>query len=242
MNIINYAKHKVKEFFNINDNTCLKGHTIYRDPLTGEIVHEKHNLIVLRSRSYILELLFGMATPSDTGYVENKSRTVCLFKIGEGGADIHTSPFEAIAPKYNAQDLNKPLPFIIEDPNKNLDPKKRANPSFVETLTDEQRQKYYLPKEYPDGSVRYFAKTFEPDSQRLKVNKSTGEVYMHLTLRIEPDEARGFIYNELGLVLAQYDEETNTYKDPELFSMLTLDSDALKSLNRGVIIEYLIYA
>ena len=41
---------------------------------------------------------------------------------------------------------------------------------------------------------------------------------------------------------AQYDEKTNTYKDPELFSMLTLDSDALKSLKRGVIIEYLIYA
>lgn len=233
---------QLKDRVDINDNFKMKGHVIFRDPLTNEITYEKDNLITLRSRAFILELLFGAVASADNGYVNNKNRTVCLFKIGEGGADIYASPFQAIAPKYNAEDLFKPLPFVIEDPNKNLDPKKRANPSFVEKLNDEQKQKYYLPKEYPDGSLRYFGKRFEPDSQRLKVNKATGEVYMHLTLKIEPDEARGFIYNELGLVLAQYNEDSNTYTDAELFSMLTIDSDALKSLKRGVIIEYLVYA
>lgn len=237
-------KIQIKDMVEIEDNSVVKpkGHVIFRDILTNEIVYEKDNLITLRSRTYILELLFGAVADSENGYINNKNRTVCLFKIGEGGADIYASPFEAIAPKFNAEDLFKPIPFVIEDPNKNLDPKKRANPSFVENLNEKQKQKYYLPKEYPDGSVRYFGKRFEPDSQRLKVNKNTGEVYMHLTLKIEPDEARGFIYNELGLVLAQYDSNTNTYKDAELFSMLTIDSDALKSLKRGVIIEYLVYA
>lgn len=232
----------IKERVDMKDNFGMKGHLIFRDPMTGEIVHEQDNLIVLRSRAFILELLFNQIASVDTGYINNKNRTVCLFKIGEGGADIHTTPFEAVAPKHNADDLNKAIPFVIEDPNKNLDPKKKANPSFVEKLTEDQKKKYYLPKESPDGSIRYFGKVFEPDSQRLKINKSTGEVYMHITLAINPDEARGFIYNELGLVLAQYKESTNEYIDDELFSTITLDSDALKSLKRGVIIEYLVYA
>lgn len=233
---------QIKERIDMQDNFGLKGRVILRDPLTGEIVSDKNNLIVLRSRAFILELLFKQLSPSGSNYINNTNRSVCLFKIGEGGADITTSPFQAVAPKFNAEDLNAPLPFIIEDPNKNLDPNKKANPSFVEFLTDDQKKKYYLSKEYPDGSVRYFGKIFEPDSQRLKVNKTIGEVYMHVTLAITPDEARGFIYNELGLVLAEYDEINNVYKDEELFSMITLDSDALKSLTRGVLIEYLIYA
>lgn len=233
-----------KENLNLQDKIDfkLKGHLVFRDPLTGKIVHEQDNLILLRSRSYILELLFGLVADSSHDFVNDKSRTVCLFKIGQGGADITTSPFESIAPKFGNTDLYDPIPFIIEDPNKNLDPTKLANPSFVEALTEEQKMKYYLPVESPDGSIRYFGKVFEEDTTKLQINKATGEAYVRLTLAINPDEARGFIYNELGLVLAHYDEKTNTYSNEELFSHITIDSDSLKSLQRGILIEYYVYA
>lgn len=220
----------------------LKGHVIFKDPLTGKVIAEKDNLILLRGRAYILELLFGLIAPASTGYINDKGRTVCLFKVGQGGTDIYSTPLEVISPRFGNEDMYSSVPFLIKDSNKDIDPSKKANPSFVKELTDEQKKMYYLPKDYPDNSTRYFAKTFEKDTMRLKINKATGETYVQLTLRISPQEARGFIINELGLVLARYDEETNTYLNPELFSHVTFSPYVLSSLKRGVLIEYLVYA
>lgn len=220
----------------------LRGVVTFRDPITGDIIEKKENLILLRSRAYILELLFGLSASNETGYIKDKARTVCLFKIGQGGADLLSSPLEAIAPKFNNTDLYSKVPFIIEDPNKSIDELKNANPSIFTKLTDEQKHVYYLPEEHPDGSTRYFGKIFEKDTQRLKINTSTNECYVHLTLRVSPTEARGFVCNELGLILARYDEPTNTYLNPELFSHITFSSYALTSLTRGMLIDYQVYA
>jgi hypothetical protein len=247
MDILNINEGlNIRDAFNSNNKetikNSLKGHVVFKDPLTGKVLGEKDNLILLRGRSYILELLFDLVASSETGFINDKNRTVCLFKIGQGGADINSSPLEVISPKFSDDDLYSPVPFIIEDPNKMIDPTKKSNPSFVESLTDDQKKTYYMGKSQPDNSIRYYAKTFESDTKRLKVNKATGEVYCQLTLKINPSEARGFVVNELGLVLASYNSSTNEYENCELFSHITFDPYVLKSLKRAVLVEYSIYA
>lgn len=232
----------LKDKYNLDENNFnkLRGHVILRDALTGEIIEEKDNLITLRARSFVLELLFGLNAPE--GYINNKDRTVCLFNIGSGGADLQASPLEAISPKFSDTGMYSEIPFVIVSDLKETLPEYQANPSIIEELNEEQKKTYYLPKEQPDGSVRYYAKVFEKDSERLKLDKNNGVVYWHGTCRITPQEARGFVLNELGLILAHYDEERNAYTDAEQFSHITFSSIALTSLNNGILIEYLVYA
>lgn len=223
--------------------TCLpnlRGHVIIRDALTGEIIEEKDNLITLRARCFILEILFGLNAPD--GYINNKDRTVCLFKIGSGGADLQASPLEAIAPAFSDTDMYSEIPFVIQTDLKDTLPEYQANPSILSELDEEQKKMYYLPKEQPDGSIRYYGKRFEEDSDRLKLDTNNGVVYWHGSCRITAQEARGFVLNELGLVLAHYDEESNSYSDVELFSHICFSSIALTSLKRGVLVSYVVYA
>lgn len=220
-------------------NLGLKGHLTFRDPLTGEVILEKDNLVTLRLRSFVLELLFGMNTNAG---INNTNRKICLFKIGSGGADLTASPLEAIAPKVTDTELYNPIPFVITSSLKETIPEYQANPSILESLTEEQTKIYYLPQEQPDGSVRYYGKRFEEDSERIKYDTNNGVVYWHGSCRITAEEARGFVLNELGLVFAEYDEATNSYSDVELATHVTFASNALLSLNNGVLIEYLLYA
>lgn len=241
-----FKKLVVKDYVNLSDKISLdkgfslKGHVIFRDPLTNEVILEKDNLVTLRARAFVLELLFGLNATE--GYSNNKDRTVCLFKIGSGGADLQASPLEAIAPKFSDTDMYTDVPFVIVSDLKETLPEYQANPSIIEELNDEQKKMYYLPKEQPDGSIRYYGKVFEKDSQRLKLDKNNGVVYWHGSCRITANEARGFVLNELGLVLAHYNEENNEYEDAELFTHITFSSIALTSLKNGVLIDYLLYA
>lgn len=247
----NYKSIQVSDRLSLNDaikvakeldKPYLKGHVIIRDALTGDILEEKDNLIMLRGRAYVLELLFGMNAPESTGYNNDHTRKVCLFGIGQGGADLLASPLEAIAPKFNDKDLYSPIPFVIETDLKEVIPEHQANPSIYDNLDSEQRGIYYLPKTQPDGSIRYYGKVFEKDTARLKINTDTNECYWQGTLRITPNEARGYVFNELGLYLANYNQSSNTYSNVELFSHICVSSIALTSLKRGVLISYILYA
>lgn len=224
------------------DHPYLRGHVVFRDPDTGEVLHEDDNLIVLRSRAYILELLFNLTSPSTIGYIPDKTRTVSLFEIGSGGADVQSSPFEVVAPKFNNVGLYQPIPFVIEDPNKNIDPQKKANPSYIERLSDEEKHIYYLPGENVDGSIEYYAKEFQPESKRIVVNPTTNQCYVTMNLEISTKDARGNAVNELGLILCKYNEEENIYENAELFSHITFETIALKSLKRRILINYSVYA
>lgn len=221
----------------------LRGHVVFRDPVTGKVLLEKDNLILLRSRAYVLELISGLRVSANTDYnVNNYNRTIQLFKIGSGGADVTSSPMEVVAPKFNNTELYQSIPFKIEDPNTNVDVQKKANPSYVLSFTDEQKKTYYLDEESPDGSVSYYGKVFEKNSPRLVVNTTTNVCYFTCNLNITKEEARGQYLNELGLVLANYNSKTNKYENAELFSHITFETISLKSLKRGVIISYNIYA
>ena len=231
----------------------MRGHVVFRDPLTNEILFEKDNLITQRSRAYILELISGMSSgvsefvDNETKVDENgetwqKVRTLCLFKIGNGGADIQNTPFESISPNFNDTDLFNPVPFIIYDPMKSLSDSKKANPSYVEEMYDEDKNTYYLPFEQADNSVRYYGKKFDSMNSKLFVNRANGECYLKFNLELNVHEARGQLFNELGLLIGRYDPSDNTYKDVELFSHITFDTNSLKSLKRDLVIEYYIYA
>lgn len=231
----------------------LKGHIVIRDALTGEILEEKDNLIVQRGRSYVLEVLTNLKPSVTSGFITNKNRALYLFKIGNGGADIESSPFESIVPKFSDLDLYNPVPFIIVDPNKN-GTENESNPSYVTELRPEDKKKYFLPVESIDNTTRYYGKIFDPDTERLYINKSSGETYVHFTLSITPKEARQMVINEIGLVLAEpiyehpeaeTEEEKGAiinFKDPEIFSHVTFDSISLTSTKSGVIFDYYIYA
>ncbi|WCS68388.1 hypothetical protein Goe21_02790 [Bacillus phage vB_BsuM-Goe21] len=241
-------KLKFNDGINIGDKTSqpssgmgLKGKVKVMDEF-GNTILEKDNLIVLRGRTYALERLFGKPIDAEaSGYRVNLNRSICLFKVGSGGADIESAPFQPFAPLYSDEDLAKPVPFVVQDPAKHETPEKENNPSIIEELSEEQRKRYYLPEVRSDGTTEYYGKVFEVEPQWV-FSKENNEVYQKIMLKINADETRGYLINELGLVFAEYDEANNTYKDTELFSRVTFDSESLTSLTKTVLIEYLIYA
>lgn len=230
-----------KDSLKISDGRTLRGHFILKDDF-GNIILEKDNLIVMRGRTYALELLFhDYIDTSASGYINNLNRNICLFKIGSGGCDVQNTPFQPFVPVYDDMDMAQPIPFVISDPNKFLDSDKTDNPSIVEELTGSATKKYYLPISRTDNTVEYYGKVFETKPQWV-FNKETNEVYKKIMLRIAPNEARGRLINELGLVFAEYDSNTNSYKDAELFSRVTFDTKSTTSLTNSFLCEYLIFA
>jgi hypothetical protein len=208
----------------------------------GNKVLEKDNLIVLRGRTFALEKLFDSPIdPTTSGYKVNMNRTICIFKIGSGGCDVNSAPFQPFTPLYSDENLATPVPFVIEDSQKYADQLKTDNPSIIEAMTDADKHRYYLPSLKSNGSAEYYGKVFEVAPQWV-FNKDTNEVYKKIMIKVDANEARGFLVNELGLVIAEYDSATNTYVDDELFSRVTFDTESLTSLTKTLLIEYLIFA
>lgn len=221
--------------------TGIRGKIRIKDEF-GNIVLEKDNLVVLRGRTYALETLFkDPIDPTVSGYKVNMNRSIVLFKIGSGGADIKSTPFQPFTPLYSDEDLAIPVPFVVEDPKKYETPEKENNPSIIESMNDKQKHKYYLPSIRNNGTTEYYGKVFEVKPQWV-FNKETNEVYKKIMLKVDSNEARGYLVNELGLVFAEYDAKNNLYKDAELFSRVTFDSESLTSLTKGMIVEYLVFA
>lgn len=262
----------------------LQGKVIIKDMETNEILQEEDNLVVLRTRLFVLQNLFKpedwQKVESDNGYLSNNNRKVCLFKIGRGGADTQAAPFQPFVPKFSDTDLAKPIPFVVTTPDKYIDPELEANPSIYlpdkSEFSKEHRKLYHESKKSIDGSVSYYAKVFDENSMKIVFNKDSNELYAHMTLSITPTEARGYELNELGLVIAEkvfykVDSELNRviengkevfideiaykklnssqqnsyiegYRDCELASRVTFDTESLRSLSRGLIVEYRIYA
>jgi len=203
---------------------------------------ERDNLVVLRGRTYALESLFkDPIDPATSGYRVNLNRTIALFKVGSGGADVASSPFEPFKPLYSDEDLAIPVPFVIENPNKHSAEDTANNPSVIESMSESQKKRYYIPSAKSSGVTEYYGKTFEVAPQWV-FNKTTNEVYKKITLRIEANELRGHFINELSLVLGEYDSANNLYKDTEIFSRVTFETEPLTSLTKTLLIEYLIYA
>lgn len=232
---------KVKENCNLRDSFHIKGRVVLKDEF-GNTILDKHNLVVLRGRTIILEKLFNDPfDPNITGYKVNNDRIPCLFKIGCGGADIKSSPADPFVPSYSDEDLVQPVPFVIADGNKMNDNDKMNNPSIIEKFTEKNKNTYYLPIIKEDGSTEYYGKIFECKPQNI-FDKNTNEVYKLINLKVEADEARGYSINELGLVLAYYNSDTNEYEDSELITRITFPTIYLNTPSRFFTVEYYLYA
>jgi hypothetical protein len=241
----------VNDKINLQDKQ-VRGHLIFRDPETKKIIHEQDNLVVMRTRVYLFEHLFGVPAPTYYNCKENNNRIICLFKVGQGGADVNANAFNPYVPKFSDTDLAQPVPFVIVDPDKDADTEEDANPSVVTELTENtykdgelvskgQDHQYYLGTTFADGRVLYYGKTFEEDSKGWVIDNNTGEVAYSMNMKIEETECRGCLINEIGLILAEYDEEENVFIDSELATRITFDTESLTSLTKGIEIEYIMY-
>lgn len=240
MNKERFKKINFKDYINFNERK-IKGHVIVKNGETGEVLTEKDNLVLMRTRVFVFEQLFKVDPPESYKCEINNDRKICLFKIGQGGADVNAAAFNPEAPKFSDKDLSQPVPFIKVNQFKDSDAELRADPSVVTELTSEQKNKYYLSKNNPDGSVYYYGKVFEPESKGWVIDQNTGEVAYSLSLRIESYEARKYLINEIGTILAIKDNSTNTYKNIELASRITFDTESLTSLSKSLEIEYIFY-
>jgi hypothetical protein len=220
----------------------MRGRVVMKDE-DGNIILEKDNLIVLRGRTFALEQLFNDPIVPESNYRMNLNRKICLFMMGSGGADVQASPFNPYTPKFSNEALGNREPFIILDPNKLSDPEKANNPSYVEAMNPELSDMYFdgVPDADDPSVVRYYAKKFETEPT-WEIDKLNDEVYKKILLRVSPMDLRYKFINELCLCFAEYDAVTNTYKDIELFSRITFDTESLNNLTKQIIVEYYVYA
>lgn len=234
--------------------SLIKGHVIFKDPETHNIVFEKDNLVLLRTRVLLFQHLFGVSDEDTENQLNgfsniiDKNRTICLFSVGSGGADINAAAFNPYVPKFSDRALSQPVPFVIVDKNKDTDIEKQDNPSIITALTDAQKKIYYNGIKQEDESIYYFYKAFESSSKGLIVDKYTGEVKFSISMKIEPNECRSTEINELGTFFAvknsngtisTTDSEGNSLL--ELASRITFDTESLSSLTKGIEIEYIFY-
>lgn len=210
-----------------HSKTYVKGHVLIKDDF-GNVILEKDNLVLLNTRIFLFEHLFKVGSPnSNNGYDKDRhNMKVCLFRVGQGGADVNATPFNPYVPVFSDTDLNQPVPFITYDNSKQFNEEMINNQSIIDTDIDYETtprgtydnkniyyKKYYkcLPEglTLPIADVKpYYAKLINIENyDNLGWNTdyhSTGELSYKLSLSIDVNECRGNVINELGLILADF--------------------------------------
>ena len=214
----------------------------------GIVLKKYKNLIVLRGRTFALEKLYNSEIDDSLyggTYKKNLNRKICLFKVGQGGADIAATPFNPVLPVFSDEDLTTPVPFVIVDPDKMAVQEKADNPSiFASALTGELATKYFNPVQTDVNGTTvssYYLKTFEAEPEWF-IDKVNNEVYKKIILKLDVFDVRERYINELGLYIAEYDSVNKVYKDVEMISRLTFDTESMSSLTKTIKFEYYTYA
>ena len=228
-------------------STLLHGRVEMFDNETGELIFRKNNLVLLRGRTFALEKMFDTPNTLDMGYnvTDLASKKICLFKIGNGGADP-ANPFTLLAGVVNPNNtsLVNEIPFVISNEG------------------EEKPEKYFDLKAMNDGTSNnaYFAKTF--DSYEYFMNTNTeDEVGVKLTISLEPEDfattpikdengyttyTRSTFINEIGLcignVVTDSDGKMTDVQNVELISHLTFSSEPYTSPLKSSTVYYYLYA
>lgn len=284
-----------------HSKTYVKGHLKIKD-LEGNILLEQDNLVLLSTRVFLFEHLFKCPPPAGYEYVNsdgerviatagtkygdiNHNRKICLFTVGQGGADVNATPFNPYVPMFNNTTLGQPIPFVTYDVTKSQSEEKLTNPSVIDVdvtyeatprdinvdIDGEKADVYYKAYyECPtndsnalsnEANIKsYYGKMFTPvttESSGFKVDDSTGDVSYTMVLTIQPNECRGYMLNEIGLIFGEWSDPVKlssasgstrakygvpTIKpDYELATRITFDTESLTASNKGLEIEYTMY-
>ena len=244
---------QIKDGLDLTDSPAsleqVHGHVIVRDSDTGEVLIDKENLVLMRTRVWLFEQMFKTDAPSSLNYTKDNARSIAFFSIGSGGADINANPFAPFVPKFSDIELGQRIPFVTVDPDKANNSESQANPSIVSSLTSAQRNIYYMSVANSDGTTPYYAKRFKDatpaspfgSSSKWVVDNYSGKVAFSLSMTIDKSEARGNLVNEIGLWMATYNSSNNTFSNPFLATRICFDTDSLSSLNKNIEIEYIMY-
>ena len=219
----------------------------------GRVVFERrHNLIVLRGRTFALELLFGSAigTNGVTGgvlpYISDLARTVLAFGVGRGGAPS-SDPFSPYAPPptgANGVALASPVPFRLHDtatagdgdPTTFIPTAEIGNYGGGQAVAGQPTQTMYFMKSFDSAPAWFFD----------EVNNT---VYQQLALTVTQDDCRTTSSNQLS-ELCLYFARRNPALDPngavsfvnaEMLSRITYPTEFLAA-SKSLQITYKIYA
>ena len=222
------------------DGLSLKGKVVFKTP-QGKILLIKNNLIVLRGRTLALEKLFDLdldgTFPSD--YIINRSRKICLFKVGTGGT-LPDDPFNPIVVQYGERDLANPVPFRI------------LVPDLGDAFVQDEAERYFGENTVtggPDGDVlEYYFKRINISNEfkpEWEFDLNTNTVAVKMALKLDSLDVKDQLINELGLFAASVGVEAGTgnavFSDPEMVSRITFDTEAMRG-QKEILIDYYIFS
>jgi hypothetical protein len=235
----------------MHDRGGLAGEVTMTDN-TGRICFQKrHNLIVLRGRTFGLEKLFD-TTIGNNGvnngavpYVSDIDRKILAFGVGKGGTP-NSDPFSPYAPPpigVNGVRLATKIPFRAHDTSQSGS----GNPLLFVPSNEIAN---YGGAEKPQGSLtlwNYYLKAFDAVPTWV-FNEQSNTVYKKILLSVTEMDCRtaqSNIINELALYFARatgLDARGGTvFTNPEMFSRITFPTEFM-SVNKALAIEYRIYA
>lgn len=223
------------------------------DKSTGRTCFQKrHNLIVLRGRTFALEKLFNDTIESfgvNNGvlpYISDLDRKVLAFGVGKGGAPA-SDPFApyAVPPTgANGVALAQPVPFRLHDTamDSSGDPMlyvpsgEIANYGGAAAIQNRDTQFYY------------YMKQFDSRDPVWMFDEAKNTVFKQITMSITADDCRSATsnwINELCLYLGKVGGADLrggiAFTNPEMFSRITFPTEFL-SANKALEIIYNVYA
>jgi len=217
------------------DGSHIHGVAVFKDP-AGNVLLRRKNLVVARGRVFALENLYKLdldRTIEDLAdFVQDRSRSICLFSIGTGGT-LPDNPWNPLIVNPWETSIASPVPF------------RSYTPSLGESLPTELENIYYGKEDIevgPDGApaIQYFLKRMNIDTDFIPqwhIDRDTNVIAVKNILQIDKFDGRNYKINEIAFYLASPKEDENDFENFEMFSRITFDTESLHD-NKSLTIEY----
>jgi len=239
-------KDELKDF---KPTSFYKGHVVVVDDISGEVVLEKDNLVVLRGRTFALEKMFDKKNEiKGFNQTDLATKKICLWKAGCGGC-VSGEPFNLLSIDPDCTALGEEVPFIAVK-----DGADRPEGYYGEVAAA-------VKDNYNQGYTYYYAKTFDNMEWVTNTNEygKMDEIALKITLKITEDDFktvlaydendnvmfnRSTFINEIALCIAN-PVKTNVIDrmdNIELATRLNFESEPYFSNLKAATIYYYIYA
>ena len=223
--------------------------TLYDDTSERQVIFAKRkNLVVLRGRTFSLELLFNspigaLGVDSGQAYISDLNRKIICFGVGNGGTPSSDpfAPFAVLPKGIPGQKLANQIPFRIHDTT--------ASPNDSQLFIPSTEISNYA------GEVslsvtrkQYMFKHFDIREPEWVYNSNENTVYKKIILKLTENDCRTLVsnqVNELGLffgrqvgVLANGSADI---RNLEMYSRITFPTEFL-DVDKKLTFEYRVYA